>query len=32
VLGLALKEKVVDIRNSQVGDIIRELQSFGIMA
>jgi UDP-N-acetyl-D-glucosamine/UDP-N-acetyl-D-galactosamine dehydrogenase len=30
VLGLTFKENVVDIRNSQVVDIIRELQSFGI--
>ena len=30
VLGLTFKENVVDIRNSQVADIIRELQSFGI--
>jgi UDP-N-acetyl-D-galactosamine dehydrogenase len=30
VLGLAFKENVVDIRNSQVADIVRELQSFGI--
>jgi UDP-N-acetyl-D-galactosamine dehydrogenase len=29
VLGLAFKENVVDIRNSQVIDIIRELWSFG---
>lgn len=31
VLGLTFKENVVDIRNSQVVDVIRELQSFGIM-
>ena len=30
VLGLTFKENVVDIRNSQVADMIRELQSFGI--
>jgi UDP-N-acetyl-D-glucosamine/UDP-N-acetyl-D-galactosamine dehydrogenase len=30
VLGLTFKENVVDIRNSQVFDIIRELQSFGV--
>lgn len=30
VLGLAFKENVVDIRNSQVVDIIRELESFGL--
>jgi UDP-N-acetyl-D-galactosamine dehydrogenase len=30
VLGLTFKENVVDIRNSQVVDIIREFQSFGI--
>ncbi len=30
VLGLTFKENVVDIRNSQVFEIIRELQSFGI--
>jgi len=30
VLGLTFKENVVDIRNSQVIDIIRELQSFGV--
>src|SRR5262245_63805351 len=30
VLGLTFKENVVDIRNSQVVDIIRELWSFGI--
>jgi UDP-N-acetyl-D-galactosamine dehydrogenase len=30
VLGLTFKENVVDIRNSQVVDIIRELQSFGV--
>jgi UDP-N-acetyl-D-galactosamine dehydrogenase len=30
VLGLTFKENVVDIRNSQVADIIRELQSFGV--
>ena len=30
VLGLAFKENVVDIRNSQVVEIIRELQSFGV--
>jgi UDP-N-acetyl-D-galactosamine dehydrogenase len=30
VLGLAFKENVVDIRNSQSIDVIRELQSFGI--
>jgi UDP-N-acetyl-D-galactosamine dehydrogenase len=29
VLGLTFKENVVDIRNSQVVDIIRELWSFG---
>ncbi|MCC6779368.1 MAG: nucleotide sugar dehydrogenase [Hyphomicrobiales bacterium] len=29
VLGLTFKENVVDIRNSQVVDIVRELQSFG---
>jgi UDP-N-acetyl-D-galactosamine dehydrogenase len=29
VLGLTFKENVVDIRNSQVADIIRELASFG---
>jgi UDP-N-acetyl-D-glucosamine/UDP-N-acetyl-D-galactosamine dehydrogenase len=30
VLGLTFKENVVDIRNSQVVDIVREFQSFGI--
>ena len=30
VLGLTFKENVVDIRNSQVVDMIRELQSFGL--
>jgi UDP-N-acetyl-D-galactosamine dehydrogenase len=30
VLGLTFKENVVDIRNSQVFDIVRELRSFGI--
>jgi UDP-N-acetyl-D-glucosamine/UDP-N-acetyl-D-galactosamine dehydrogenase len=30
VLGLTFKENVVDIRNSQVVDIVRELQSFGV--
>jgi UDP-N-acetyl-D-galactosamine dehydrogenase len=30
VLGLTFKENVVDIRNSQVVDIIREFQSFGV--
>ena len=30
VLGLTFKENVPDIRNSQVVDIVRELQSFGI--
>jgi UDP-N-acetyl-D-galactosamine dehydrogenase len=30
VLGLTFKENVVDIRNSQVFEIIRELQSFGV--
>jgi UDP-N-acetyl-D-galactosamine dehydrogenase len=30
VLGLTFKENVVDIRNSQVFDIIREFQSFGV--
>jgi UDP-N-acetyl-D-galactosamine dehydrogenase len=30
VLGLTFKENVVDIRNSQVVDVIRELQSFGL--
>jgi UDP-N-acetyl-D-galactosamine dehydrogenase len=30
VLGLTFKENVVDIRNSQVADIVRELQSFGM--
>jgi UDP-N-acetyl-D-glucosamine/UDP-N-acetyl-D-galactosamine dehydrogenase len=30
VLGLTFKENVVDIRNSQVADIIRELGSFGM--
>jgi UDP-N-acetyl-D-glucosamine/UDP-N-acetyl-D-galactosamine dehydrogenase len=30
VLGLTFKEDVVDIRNSQVVDIVRELQSFGV--
>jgi UDP-N-acetyl-D-galactosamine dehydrogenase len=30
VLGLTFKENVVDIRNSQVVDIIRELRSFGV--
>jgi len=30
VLGLTFKENVVDIRNSQVADIVRELESFGI--
>jgi UDP-N-acetyl-D-galactosamine dehydrogenase len=29
VLGLTFKENVVDIRNSQVADIVRELESFG---
>ena len=30
VLGLTFKENVVDIRNSQVIDVVRELQSYGI--
>jgi len=30
VLGLTFKENVVDIRNSQVVDIVRELWSFGV--
>ena len=30
VLGLTFKENVVDIRNSQVVEIIRELKSFGV--
>ena len=30
VLGLTFKENVVDIRNSQVADIVREFQSFGV--
>ena len=30
MLGLTFKENVVDIRNSQVVDIIRELASFGV--
>jgi UDP-N-acetyl-D-galactosamine dehydrogenase len=30
VLGLTFKENVVDVRNSQVFEIIRELRSFGI--
>jgi UDP-N-acetyl-D-glucosamine/UDP-N-acetyl-D-galactosamine dehydrogenase len=30
VLGLTFKENVVDVRNSQVFDIIRELKSFGV--
>jgi UDP-N-acetyl-D-galactosamine dehydrogenase len=30
VLGLTFKEDVVDVRNSRVIDLIRELQSFGI--
>jgi UDP-N-acetyl-D-glucosamine/UDP-N-acetyl-D-galactosamine dehydrogenase len=30
VLGLTFKENVVDVRNSQVFDIIRELQLFGV--
>ena len=30
VLGLTFKENVVDIRNSQAFDIVRELQSFGV--
>jgi UDP-N-acetyl-D-galactosamine dehydrogenase len=30
VLGLTFKENVVDIRNSQVFDIVRELRSFGV--
>jgi UDP-N-acetyl-D-galactosamine dehydrogenase len=30
VLGLTFKENVVDVRNSQVFDIIRELQAFGV--
>jgi UDP-N-acetyl-D-galactosamine dehydrogenase len=30
VLGLTFKENVVDIRNSQVVEIVRELQSFGV--
>jgi UDP-N-acetyl-D-glucosamine/UDP-N-acetyl-D-galactosamine dehydrogenase len=30
VLGLTFKENVVDIRNSQVVDMVRELQSFGV--
>jgi UDP-N-acetyl-D-galactosamine dehydrogenase len=30
VLGLTFKEDVVDIRNSQVVDIIREVESFGL--
>jgi UDP-N-acetyl-D-glucosamine/UDP-N-acetyl-D-galactosamine dehydrogenase len=29
-LGLTFKENVVDIRNSQVVEIIRELESFGV--
>ena len=31
VLGLTFKENVVDVRNSQVFDIIREFQSFGVI-
>jgi UDP-N-acetyl-D-glucosamine/UDP-N-acetyl-D-galactosamine dehydrogenase len=30
VLGLTFKENVVDIRNSQVIDVVRELRSFGL--
>ena len=30
VLGLTFKENVVDVRNSQVVDIIREFESFGV--
>jgi UDP-N-acetyl-D-galactosamine dehydrogenase len=30
VLGLTFKENVVDVRNSQVLDIVREFQSFGV--
>ena len=30
VLGLTFKENVVDIRNSQVVDVVREFQSFGV--
>jgi UDP-N-acetyl-D-galactosamine dehydrogenase len=30
VLGLIFKENVVDLRNSQAFDIVRELQSFGV--
>jgi UDP-N-acetyl-D-galactosamine dehydrogenase len=30
VLGLTFKENIVDVRNSQVFDIIREFQSFGV--
>ena len=30
VLGLTFKENVVDVRNSQVFDIIREFESFGV--
>src|SRR6266403_4323185 len=30
VLGLTFKEDVVDIRNSQVADIVHELESFGL--
>jgi UDP-N-acetyl-D-galactosamine dehydrogenase len=30
VLGLSFKENVVDIRNSQVADIVHELRSFGV--
>src|ERR671923_2609888 len=30
VLGLTFKENIVDIRNSQVFDIVRELESFGV--
>ena len=30
ILGLTFKENIVDIRNSRVVDIVRELQSFGV--
>jgi len=30
VLGLTFKENIVDVRNSQVLDIVREFQSFGV--
>ena len=30
ILGLTFKENVVDIRNTRVIDIVRELQSFGL--